>query len=287
MNLTCYLVWRIAAARYGRRPWQLSEAERAEVQAQAAREHGVITRALTLSECSASGADPEVVEAAVGAWAAGFPDQETFHAELSRGGLDGAGLREAISAELRAGLALEQIGAGVTVDESEVRAWFERRQGQLVAPERRVARHVLITFDEESLENGPVRARERMARVAEELEKGAGFEALALRHSECPSALDGGRLGEVRRGQLYAELEAALFALQPGGWCVAESPLGVHLLRCDAVIPPQPISYEAAAPSIRTRLEGVARERAMKAWLAEQEREEGSGAPPPVSRSFR
>lgn len=287
MNLTRYLLWRIAVARFGRRPWALSDAERAEVEAQAAREQRVITRALAATKGPVVEAGREVVEAAMSAWAEEFPDRETFHTELRRGGLDEAGLRAAIADELQAGLVLEAIGGAATVEESAVRAWYEQRRGQLVAPERRMARHILITFNEESPENLPDRARERMARVVEELKTGAEFGALALRHSECPSALDGGRLGEVRRGQLYAELEAPLFTLQPGGWCLTESPLGVHLLRCDAVIPPQPISYDAAAPSIRARLEGVARERAMKMWLAEQGAEEGSGAPPPVSRSFR
>ena len=41
----------------------------------------------------------------------------------------------------------------------------------------------------------------------------ARFADLASRHSECPTALEGGRLGEVVPGQLFPSLDAALFAL--------------------------------------------------------------------------
>ena len=61
---------------------------------------------------------------------------------------------------------------------------------------------------------------------------------MALRHSHCPTATDGGKLGVVKRGQLYPELEPAAFSLAEGEISrVLESPIGLHILHCDEILP--------------------------------------------------
>ena len=78
---------------------------------------------------------------------------------------------------------------------------------------------------------------------------------MALKYSECPTALNGGLLGTVHRGKLYPELEPVAFALQPGELsAVATSPMGVHLLRCDNIEPARELSLAEATPSIRRHL---------------------------------
>jgi len=59
------------------------------------------------------------------------------------------------------------------------------------------------------------------------------FADLALKHSECPTALQGGVLGIVPRGKLYPELDAVLFSLKVGAVSdIVESEIGFHLLLC-------------------------------------------------------
>src|SRR5690606_29960784 len=107
----------------------------------------------------------------------------------------------------------------------------------------------------------------RLVRVAEQW-PATSFADLAMRHSECPSALEGGLLGKVRRGQLYAALDEALFRLMPGEMSgIVESPLGFHLLHCDEVIPARVIGFDEAAPIIRRRLQDKARREALRALL--------------------
>ena len=65
------------------------------------------------------------------------------------------------------------------------------------------------------------------------------FAEAALRHSQCPIALEGGKLGIVKRAQLYAELEPAAFALAEGEIsALLESPIGLHIVRCDEILSP-------------------------------------------------
>ncbi len=63
-------------------------------------------------------------------------------------------------------------------------------------------------------ENTLTAARTRMERVVEKLAGRTNrFHEFAKRYSECPTAMEGGKLGNVTRGQLYAELDAMLFRM--------------------------------------------------------------------------
>ncbi len=54
---------------------------------------------------------------------------------------------------------------------------------------------------------------------------------LAKKHSDCPSAPDGGELGRFTRGELVPQFEQAMFALQVGQVSeVVETPFGYHVI---------------------------------------------------------
>ena len=63
------------------------------------------------------------------------------------------------------------------------------------------------------------------------IDDGADFTEMARAHSECPSAADGGSLGEFGRGAMVPEFEEAVFGLEVGGVSdVVETPFGYHLI---------------------------------------------------------
>ena len=109
-------------------------------------------------------------------------------------------------------------------------------------PERRTIRHILITFNtpEEKLQ-----AERQLKELSARLRAGADFAAVALRHSQCPTALEDGLVGSVPRGKLFPQLDEALFALQAGELsAIVETEVGLHLVRCDAILPPDIIPFE-------------------------------------------
>jgi peptidyl-prolyl cis-trans isomerase C len=61
------------------------------------------------------------------------------------------------------------------------------------------ARHILVSSNEQCLE------------IRKKIEEGADFATLAIRYSECPSAADGGDLGEVEPGKMGSEVDKVLF----------------------------------------------------------------------------
>jgi peptidyl-prolyl cis-trans isomerase C len=158
----------------------------------------------------------------------------------------------------------------IEISEHELEQFFETHRNQFEVPETRLARHILITVNPDFPENRRETAHARMEQVATELAGEADrFEPLARRYSECPSAMEGGQLGRVPRGQLYPELDAMLFQLPEGGISpILESELGFHLLLCEQIMSGRQIPFSEAAPRIRELLEARQRRGHQQAWLA-------------------
>jgi len=156
------------------------------------------------------------------------------------------------------------------VSEEELLGVYEAASERFSRPERRVARHILITINEDFAENRRPAVRQRLAAVATQLaEQRQDFGELARRHSECPTALEGGRLGALTRGQLYPQLDAVLFALDEGAVSdPVESDLGLHLLLCERIEPARAVGFDEVRDALRARLSERRRRAAQQAWLA-------------------
>ena len=143
------------------------------------------------------------------------------------------------------------------VSDTDIEIFYLVHRQRLRRPERRQLRHILITIDEDSVENRRPEVAARVAAIHSALiEAPQSFAEQALKYSECPTALNDGLLGRVSRGQLYPELEAVAFALAPGELSApVESPLGLHLLRCDGIEEAQALSLAETTPAIRRHLE--------------------------------
>src|SRR5207249_5386300 len=128
--------------------------------------------------------------------------EEVLALEAEAAGIDGAPVAEAAArpeALFRVVASLvERVTAGVTVPESEVRAYYERNRDLYRIPESRRVRQVLLADSE-------------TARwVVDTVRGGARFGTMARRHTIDGGSRDsGGDLGEVRRGVLPQALEEA------------------------------------------------------------------------------
>jgi peptidyl-prolyl cis-trans isomerase C len=87
--------------------------------------------------------------------------------------------------------------------------------------------------------------------------------------------MEGGNLGDIVRGQLYPEVDAALFALEERTVSPpVESEMGFHILLCERIEPARPLRYPQVKDRIRTALEKRRRREAQRTWLTElRERE--------------
>lgn len=95
------------------------------------------------------------------------------------------------------------------------------------------------------------------------------FEALAECYSACPSAKDGGRLGQVSRGQTVPEFEAALHTLDEGSVSgkPVETDFGVHVIRLHRRIEGAQLPFEMVREKIRLYLEERAKRDAYYSYV--------------------
>lgn len=138
--------------------------------------------------------------------------------------------------------------------DTDAERFYRLNPERFARPERRTLRHILMTFDTPEARQQCAR---QLAALAMQLRAGADFATLALHHSQCPTALEGGLVGSVPRGQLFPQLDEALFALDVGELsAVVETQVGLHLVRCDAILPADTIAFEQVRERILAALGG-------------------------------
>lgn len=201
-----------------------------------------------------------------------YASREEFLADLERSGCDEPALEAALARDLRVEAVLESVArAAAPVSDTEIEIFYLLHGERFKRPERRTLRHILITINDALPGSERPAARARIEDIRTRLlARPQEFAAEALRHSECPTALDGGRLGTLPRGQLFPGIDAAAFALEPGAVSsVVESPVGFHLLSCDAIEPAGTVGIDEARARIREHLEETRRGELQKAWIRE------------------
>ena len=200
-----------------------------------------------------------------------YPSTEAFHEDLKTNGLDEVSLRQALYRELLFDGVMQKVSAdSATVSDLDVRLFYEMHHERFEIPEQRSARHILITINPDYPENTLSAAHARMEAVVAKLAGRVNrFPVFAQRYSECPTAMEGGSLGEVNRGQLYAELDTVLFDMQEQQISpIIETELGLHILLCERIKPGRRVPLSKAAQRIQEILQERQRRNCQKAWLA-------------------
>lgn len=95
-----------------------------------------------------------------------------------------------------------------------------------------------------------------------------GFAALAKQYSACPSAGQGGSLGQLSKGQTVTEFEQCVWQL-PIGICPypVETRFGLHLVRVDQRVEGKALAYPQIASRISQYLHEQATRNALNQYL--------------------
>ena len=265
-----YLRLRTALNGFQRTPAELNAEEKQAVEQQARKEYAVEQKVLAAPDASDVHVPPAVVEQALETIAGRYADRDEFIADLARNGLDLDALRVALERELRVEAIIDRVLADrCTVSEDEAAIFYFQHPERFTRPEVRTVRQILITVNAEYQENTPEVARRRLEKVMAALQtQPQQFENLARQHSECPSSLEGGRIGRVKRGMLYPVLDEALFAMECGAISdILESELGLHLLWCEAVDEGGVVPFDEVKDQIIERLGERKRKLMLREWL--------------------
>jgi peptidylprolyl isomerase/peptidyl-prolyl cis-trans isomerase C len=264
--LSAYLELKLAWELYQRPPQQLAAAESAKLAAAAARQRLLEAKILSSPEAAQAVVTPAAVAARLAEIRARYPDDETFSADLRGIGLDLSGLEAEIARDLRIEGVLDHVSASeppATAIDAEI--FYRVHHGRFMQPERRTLRHILVTFANDAEKQA---ALALLSDLRKRIATADDFGDCAMRHSHCPTALEGGVLGTLPRGKLYAELDDVAFTLGAGELSApVETTVGLHLLRCDEIHPAITPAFGAVRQRILERLNDARRNSALKEWI--------------------
>jgi peptidyl-prolyl cis-trans isomerase C len=182
---------------------------------------------------------------------------------------DEAGRRETDDEALMRAV-VEQEVAVPTPDDATCRRYYEQNSARFRSPDIYEASHILFAALPAD-QDGYAAARADASTVLAKLQDDPNsFAMLAKAHSNCPSAEQGGNLGQITSGQTTPEFERALLALAPGE--ISTEPVatryGFHIIRLERRIDGRVLPYEVVAEHIADYLRESVQRRANAQYVA-------------------
>jgi parvulin-like peptidyl-prolyl isomerase len=191
-----------------------------------------------------------------------FPDLDSFSAWMHERGLDDKSLFEAIRTDMVAARVKAVLVEGLAVTEAEIRTYFEEHGENLVIGEEVRLRIIAVRNQAEADE------------ILAAMQKGTSFAALARQRSLGKRAAQGGDMGWVQMEALAPALQQAVNVLRIGD---VAGPLQKAvdeflLVGLEGRRPLRTSALDEARPEIERRLLPAKQEAAIKAWLAQREK---------------
>jgi peptidyl-prolyl cis-trans isomerase D len=149
-------------------------------------------------------------------------------------------------AELR----LATLAAQQTVSDADLQAAYEKAKSRLELPEKRHARHILITGTDDAA------ALAQAQQVLAQVKAGKDFGELAKQYSQDPgSAKNGGDLGWSDRSAFVKPFADALFAMKVGDVAgPVKTQFGYHIIKLDEIQAGKSKSFEEARADLEAQL---------------------------------
>lgn len=160
-----------------------------------------------------------------------------------------------------------EVRSNVMVGESEMKRYYEEHHDRFALPEEYTLSQILVRpRSSDEIDD----ARAKIGKAMEELKRGEKFEDVALKYSDGPNALQGGKLGLVHQGELLPAIERAIASLVPGGISdIIENADGFHIMRMEDKKPKQFRSFKDVKLEIRDLVFEQKSQDVFQSWLAD------------------
>ena len=199
------------------------------------------------------------------------PDNEDSTREESVGE-DNAGEDNSRQTKLDAAISalLESEIKTPEASEEDCKAFYERDPSRFSTETIWQVRHILLSAnpkDKKAFDN----AREKAYAILEQVKKNPHeFATIARDVSFCPSAAQGGNLGQITRGSTIPEFEKALKNAKKTGLLMqpVESRYGYHIVDINQIIPGKILPLEMVKEKIAAWLEASSWSKAVQQYIA-------------------
>ncbi len=199
-----------------------------------------------------------------------FPSQEAFEQALDQQELTEKKLYGLIKRELtvRKVRTVKIVPTAKPVTDADVAEFYEANKEKLVETEKVSASHILIKVDADASDQERVVAKSKIQDILKEARSGSDFAELAKKHSQCPSASQGGELGYFERGKMVEPFGETAFSLQPGEISdIVETQFGYHIILLKDKEPGKQLKLEDVSSQIRQLLYDQEMDIALEKWL--------------------
>ncbi|MDN3519368.1 peptidylprolyl isomerase [Aquisalimonas lutea] len=153
-------------------------------------------------------------------------------------------------------------------DETTCRRWYDQNPEHFRTPDLAEVRHILIAGHPEDLKEREQARTTAEGLIAELKADPEAFPRLAKAHSRCPSADNGGLLGQVSKGETVPEFEDAVLRLPVG---LGEQPVktryGFHVVEVLQRVPGEQLPFGSVRERIKDYLEARSRQRALSQYI--------------------
>lgn len=155
-------------------------------------------------------------------------------------------------------------------DTKSSRRYFENNRARFRSPDLHEVSHILIQADRRDALTYSRAKKEAEALIDAVQDRPGQFERMATDRSDCPSASEGGRLGQISAGQTTPAFEAALQEMQPGEISSrpVETPYGFHIIRLDEKAAGSIPDFEIARPLVEEFLRDASWRRAVSQFIS-------------------
>jgi peptidyl-prolyl cis-trans isomerase D len=154
-------------------------------------------------------------------------------------------------------LDVDSIKKGITLNEQEVKTYYEQNSARLSGQEERRASHILINAAKGAAQAERDKAKARAEELLAQVKKSPDtFAEVAKKNSQDPgSAVNGGDLDFFARGAMVKPFEEAAFSMKKGDISpVVESEFGYHIIQLTDIKAPKQRSFEELRPELEADL---------------------------------
>ena len=232
----------------------------------------LIDRKLQLAAARRSGidvTDAELAEALTEIMKRNSMDRKQFETELAGQGLTYDQYRSELREQITLSRAFNKyVRSGLSLDEAELRAYYERNQKVYALPEEIRVRQIFIRKPSGDATTSQANAARERARAAfERARAGEDFVSLVRELSESGNTEAGGDLGFMRRDHALPEIELAARSLKTGEIAgPLQSAAGYHIIRLEEVrIPVMP--FDRVKDEIQQTLYQQKLDNTYRSWL--------------------
>lgn len=154
-------------------------------------------------------------------------------------------------------LDLDSVTKGISINEADLKAYFEQNVAKTTGQEERRASHILIAAPASAPAAERAAAKAKAQQLLAQVKKAPdSFAELARKNSQDKgSAVRGGDLDFFTRGAMVKPFEDAAFAMKKGDISdVVESDFGYHIIRLTDIKVPRQRTFEEMRPQLEAEL---------------------------------